>query len=520
MVTMVACGSIGVASDDPPYQFAAPREDLEPSPTDDGVNTEFVDPRSQFVTSDDKLVQIARAVPGFGGYYRDRDTGQLVIWLVDPDLLELAELGIIDKMGPDVIRAAGARIRVAQYGFDELKAWLEILEQTAWSTPGTVSTGVADELNRVRITLSGEAGKLPILKEMEANDIPVDAVVIKIVGQVKATPPPIVRDSAGTGSTRIDDAWSSDQSLISSVTVNSGLRLTLETRSRVQVGGIARIRLLVEPAEGEVLEDLEWGGSPFNAFVATGGDKVWNWHQGRADAAILNGGDIRRDRPLSFEVEWPTTDADGFPVGPGSYIVWGSFRARVQVLADQEGQLIEEVRSVALELAPLTIVVTAADGPESGTPRPEGTYVVASSSELVTDDLRLTLVAPPQAVAGQPVNLRLMMESLLTHSSDRDLALRGKSSDLDIVVRRNGQEIWRASEEGADRADIKRTTKFAKFLTHQEMWTTENSVGDPLSPGTYTATGYLRIVVDRNTEAEKEIVLETPPLDIEVVSGG
>ena len=145
--------------------------------------------RNQFLTSDGKLVKIAEAVPGFGGYYGDRDTHELVIWLVDPDQQALAESQLVEAFGTGVIREAGVRIRLAQYGFDELKEWQTTLDGTVWDIPGIVSTDVADELNRVRVRVTSPAARLAVLSEMVSGGIPVEAVVIEIRGQVQAAPP-------------------------------------------------------------------------------------------------------------------------------------------------------------------------------------------------------------------------------------------------------------------------------------------------------------------------------------------
>lgn len=158
------------------------------------------DTQNRFVTSDDKLVQIAKAVPGFGGYYRDRDTGQLVIWLVDLEQRAIVESELIDAFGPDVIPEAGIRVREAQYGFDQLIEWRRTIESRGWSALDLVSTDVADELNRVRIGVSSEAGRLAVLAEMDDNGIPVGAVIIRITRPAQpaqAVPPAFAVETPG-----------------------------------------------------------------------------------------------------------------------------------------------------------------------------------------------------------------------------------------------------------------------------------------------------------------------------------
>ena len=161
LVAIVACGGAGSRSDDT---------------------------RNQFTTSDDKLVEVAEAVPGFGGYYGDRDTGQLVIWLVDPEQRAPAESELIAAFGPDVIPEAGIRVREGQYGFDQLKLWQREIEGGGWAALDLVSTDVADELNRVRNGVTSEAGQIAVLAEMDDNGIPVEAVIIKITRPAQAVP--------------------------------------------------------------------------------------------------------------------------------------------------------------------------------------------------------------------------------------------------------------------------------------------------------------------------------------------
>jgi hypothetical protein len=315
------------------------------------------------------------------------------------------------------------------------------------------------------------------------------------------------------------------QTLISSQRVTNGLRLTVESQATVPVGGVAKIRLLIEPSEGEILENIGWGGRPFNAFIATGEDEAWNWllewlsggPSGipRGMTAELNVGDLRRDQPLTFEIEWPTHDADGNSVKPGTYVVRGTVRVVFGVATAQE-------HHVTLDTPPLAITVTVEKDPESGglTPVP-GAAGGSVSTELVTDELRLVLVSPSLIVLGEEVNMRLMAELLTSPVSGKTITLPGESTDFDIVVRKVGEEIWRASDASIDNADIERAKEFGKFetqlLTQQETWSTSNSKGGPLIPGVYSVTGYLRVVLDRLTDSEEVIDLETSPLLIEVV---
>lgn len=129
-----------------------------------GENPERVEPRSGAVslqaappagsprprTLDDALLEVAAAVPSFGGMYYD-EQGRLVVRLMDASAAPAAERAIAAVFGQEKLPAEGLLTEPATRTFAQLKALHEQVTPAVLSVAGTVLTDVDERTNRVAI---------------------------------------------------------------------------------------------------------------------------------------------------------------------------------------------------------------------------------------------------------------------------------------------------------------------------------------------------------------------------------
>jgi hypothetical protein len=101
------------------------------------------------------LHEVAREVPGFGGYYLD-STGMLVAFLTDTTRrgqlqTSLAELSFAGRLPKGVLQR-GVSIRLGQFDFPSLARWRDLVtDRMLGVVPGVVATDADEAANRVAI---------------------------------------------------------------------------------------------------------------------------------------------------------------------------------------------------------------------------------------------------------------------------------------------------------------------------------------------------------------------------------
>lgn len=107
------------------------------------------------------------------------------------------------------------------------------------------------------------------------------------------------------------------------------------------------------------------------------------------------------------------------------------------------------------------------------------------------DSLRLELITPPEARAGDPVPITLR----LTNATDRpvDAHFLGRTIAFDIVVARpDGAVVWRRLAGAAIPSILQiRTLPPGESLELQDVWNQRTDTGEPAGPGEYTLQGIL-----------------------------
>ena len=141
------------------------------------------------ITDDDRLEQIAKENPGFGGYYRDRDDRSIVtVLMTDVSKREVAERvarAVVDD--PDSIREV--RIEKADFEFTDLAGWYRLLTDHMWAAVDEITAScISEDTNRIEIGISDLSARDKITGVLNELGIPVNAVTIEEEPGVIALP--------------------------------------------------------------------------------------------------------------------------------------------------------------------------------------------------------------------------------------------------------------------------------------------------------------------------------------------
>lgn len=119
-------------------------------------------------------------------------------------------------------------------------------------------------------------------------------------------------------------------------------------------------------------------------------------------------------------------------------------------------------------------------------------------SATTSDSLRLRIEVAPQVPAGEPVQIRLLVENVSARSLD--LYLRGRTLAFDLVVSRaDGTVVWRRLADEAIPAILRlETLSSGARLDLQDTWDQRTNAGQPVPDGAYLIRG--------------EVLTEGPPL--------
>jgi hypothetical protein len=127
---------------------------------------------------DREFVQIARAVPGFGGLSRAPD-GSAVVYLTDPSQAALARQALAARTG--LLRGVdAARIQVRQAKFDYIRLtdWRARIRESA-ELPRFVFLDIDESNNHLRIGVERGTSHELVASELAKLDIPPDAFTVE-----------------------------------------------------------------------------------------------------------------------------------------------------------------------------------------------------------------------------------------------------------------------------------------------------------------------------------------------------
>lgn len=155
-----------------------------PSPTDP---TPRLDPNLAALSSQEDApdqLDVAQAVPGFGGYFID-ETGAPTVYLTDPSRRPEAEQALGGFLTSFGWSAADLRVRPAQYDYLQFDAWYRQAWPRILALPGAVSTDLDEGKNRLRFTGVDAAALSSIAGTLAGLGIPAAATVIQLRGPVR-----------------------------------------------------------------------------------------------------------------------------------------------------------------------------------------------------------------------------------------------------------------------------------------------------------------------------------------------
>lgn len=132
-------------------------------------------------TLDDKFLDVATKVPGFGGMFVDGDV--LKVYLSNPSQKPAAEAAIASVFGRE--RAKNIQILQGKYSFSQLKEWNNRAGEL-FDIQGTVYTDVDEKENRIKIGIDSSDFK-EAEQKLNQLGIPHDAIIIERVDPIVYT---------------------------------------------------------------------------------------------------------------------------------------------------------------------------------------------------------------------------------------------------------------------------------------------------------------------------------------------
>jgi hypothetical protein len=141
-------------------------------------------PQADFVTLDDQMLQVASAVPEFGGMFRDAD-GALAVYLTNTAQSDRVQQAIAGRLGAPFIGPRGIRVLRGLYGFAELTRFHRKV-QPALALKGVTYTDLDEARNRVTIGVETAADARTVQVDAMRFGIPADAVAVTVTGKIYA----------------------------------------------------------------------------------------------------------------------------------------------------------------------------------------------------------------------------------------------------------------------------------------------------------------------------------------------
>ena len=147
----------------------------------------------------------------------------------------------------------------------------------------------------------------------------------------------------------------------------------------------------------------------------------------------------------------------------------------------------------------VALVVSAlacrADTPEAHAPDSSSRTISPETavSDAVSDSLRLELLLPRSARAGEPISIRLRVENRTQHRID--LYLRGRTPTFDVIVARSdGVVVWHRLEDEVIPAIVSfRALAPGDHLELAATWNQRTKKRQTVGAGSYTARGLLLV---------------------------
>ncbi|MGH7560220.1 MAG: hypothetical protein ACRENB_04285 [Gemmatimonadales bacterium] len=170
-LTAVAAGLLAAACQEAPTPTAPLAPTLSISPT-----------LSQ--NPSPSQMDVALAVPGFGGYFIDA-SGAPTVWLTDASQRAQAEQALAGFLASFGWTAADLRVRPADYSYLQLNTWYAQAWKRVLAVNGAVSTDLDEGRNRLRFTGVNASALAGIATTLAGLGVPGAASVLELRGPVR-----------------------------------------------------------------------------------------------------------------------------------------------------------------------------------------------------------------------------------------------------------------------------------------------------------------------------------------------
>lgn len=129
-------------------------------------------------------LEVAQAVPGFGGYFID-ESGAPTVYLTDVSRKAEAAQALAGFLTSFGWTANDLKVRQADYSYLQLDAWYQSAWPRVLALPGAVSTDLDEGRNRLRFTGVDPSALANIAGTLSGLGIPAAAAVLQIRGPVR-----------------------------------------------------------------------------------------------------------------------------------------------------------------------------------------------------------------------------------------------------------------------------------------------------------------------------------------------
>jgi len=124
-------------------------------------------------------LDLARRIPGFGGYFLDAQ-GRPTVYLSGPADPAIAASELGDELTRRGLGPSDLRVRPASYTWLELHEWHERSTMEALSVPGTFFTDIDEASNRLRVGVADAASASEVRATFARLGVPEAAVIVEV----------------------------------------------------------------------------------------------------------------------------------------------------------------------------------------------------------------------------------------------------------------------------------------------------------------------------------------------------
>ena len=177
LATIVAGANLGTTLAPAPLQGAG---DVASTP-------QAIQEKGAEQTLDERLAEIARHVPPFGGVFLD-DRGQVTMYVLAVGSgMEQAPNQVAAALGIDarIAHAGPIRVVAGQFTFLELKQWRDDVNAEVLALPGVVSTDIDEARNRLRVGIERADVAGAVEDRLDWFGVPREAVQIEVTGPIR-----------------------------------------------------------------------------------------------------------------------------------------------------------------------------------------------------------------------------------------------------------------------------------------------------------------------------------------------